>query len=198
MVEKDNKITSNKKKLFKNWGALSFLQLSNYLFPLITLPYVLRVLGPEKYGLINFAAAFTGYLVIISDYGFNLSATKDISINRNDETIINKIFSSVILTKIFLGIISLILMFIVVQLFDTFRRNEELYYITFGMVIGKILFPQWFFQGIEKMKYITIINFITRFIGTIAIFVLIRVQNDFLVLAAINSSVQVLVGVIGL
>lgn len=192
------KISPDNSKLLKNWGALSFLQLSNYIFPLITLPYIVRILGPEKYGLINFAAAFIGYLVTISDYGFNLSATKEISINRNSKTNINKIFSSVMFTKIFLGVLTLVFMVIIVEFFNTFSRYKELYYITFGTVIGNILFPQWFFQGIESMKYITIINFIIRLLGTAAIFVLIKVQNDFLILAAINSSVQVLVGIVGL
>ena len=150
MSEKRKKITSDKKKLLKNWGALSFLQASNYLFPLITLPYIVRVLGPEKYGLVNFAAAFIGYLVTISDYGFNLSATKEISINRDNKTDINKIFSSVIFTKVFLGFLSVVFLVAIVHLFNIFYKNEELYYITFGIVVGNILFPQWFFQGVEK------------------------------------------------
>ena len=198
MLKKDIKITSDKKKLLRNWGALSFLQASNYLFPLITLPYIVRVLGPEKYGLINFSAAFVGYFVTISDYGFNLSATKEISINRDNKTNINKIFSSIIFTKIFLGLLSLLFLCMVVRLFNVFSRYEELYYITFGIVIGNILFPQWFFQGIEKMKYITIINFIIRLLGTISIFILIKVQGDFLKLAAINSTVQIIAGLTGL
>ena len=198
MLEKLKKITSGRKKLIKNWGALSFLQVSNYLFPLITLPYIVRVLGPEKYGLVNFAAAFIGYFVTVSDYGFNLSATKEISINRENKSNINIIFSSVIFTKIFLGILAVIFMILTVQLFSIFSRYQELYYITFGIVIGNILFPQWFFQGVEDMKYITIINFIVRLLGTVSIFALIKIQNDFLILAAINSFVQILVGIVGL
>ena len=198
MFKKYHKISNDKRKLIENWSALSFLQLSNYLFPLITLPYIVRVLGPEKYGLINFAAAFIGYLVTISDYGFNLSATKEVSVNRSNFNVINDIFSSVIYTKIFLGLLSLVIMIFVVNYFDPFNKYEELYFITFGIVIGNILFPQWFFQGIEKMRYITIINFFVRLGGTIAIFVLLKTQSDFLLLAGINSCVQILAGFIGL
>ncbi|NNG27427.1 MAG: oligosaccharide flippase family protein, partial [Ignavibacteriaceae bacterium] len=70
------------KKIIHNFTSLSVLQAANYLFPLIILPYVVRVLGPEKYGLVQFAAALNIYFLIICDYGFNLSGTRAVSGNR--------------------------------------------------------------------------------------------------------------------
>lgn len=192
------KIISNNKVLVKNFTSLSLLQLANYIFPVITLPYLVRVLGPEKYGLINFAAAFSAYFVIITDYGFNLSATQEISVNRNDKEKVSEIFSSVLTIKIILFFLSSGIFFLIVNMFELFSNDAGLYSIMFIGVVGIVLFPLWVYQGVEKMKYILIINVAIRSVTIVSIFLLVKVENDYLLLAVIYTITQVMTGITGL
>lgn len=187
MLIKLKKIKSSKKKLLKNWGALSFLQVSNYLFPLITLPYIVRVLGPEKYGLVNFTMAFVAFFNLITDYGFNVSATRELSIYRNNKEKISSIISSIYFIKIILLAISFIIFFTLLLLVPFFNKNFDAYLVAFTIVIGNTFFPLWFFQGIEEMKYITFLNFQGKLFFVILIFLLIKSPADFLLLILFNG-----------
>jgi PST family polysaccharide transporter len=191
-------VSISKNRLVENFLSLSILQLANYILPFITLPYLVRVLGVDKYGFIAFAQAFINYFQIITDYGFNLSATKEISINRDNKEKISEIFCSVIIIKLILLLLSLILMTIIVFSFEKFYNDWLIYYITFGIVLGQTLFPLWFFQGMERMKYITLLNVFAKLIFTIAIFIIIKQQSDYIYVPLLNSLGFILSGLLAL
>ena len=200
MLDKIKRLTNteNKRRLLSNFMSLSVLQGANYVLPLITLPYLVRVLGPEKYGLIAFAQAFIQYFNILTDYGFNLSATREISIHRNNAQRVSEIFSSVMIIKLGLLVLSFVIMSILVFSFWKFRQDWLIYYLTFGMVVGQVLFPVWFFQGIERMKYITFLNITAKLIFTIAIFVFIRQASDYIYVPLLNLFGYLVAGALAL
>ena len=187
-----------KRRLFENFLSLSSLQAVTYIFPLITLPYLLRVLGAEKYGQIAFAQVFINYFEIVTDYGFNLLATRDISIYRDDKDKLSEIFSSVMLIKLFLLLFSLIVISIIIFSFRKFSEYWLIYYLTFGTILGQVLFPVWFYQGIEKMKYIILLNIVAKVLIIFAIFIFVHRESDYLYVPLLYSLGFVVAGILGL
>lgn len=197
-MDRITQIIESKKVLFKNFTSLSLLQIANYVFPLITLPYLVRVLGPAKYGLVNFASAFVAYFGILTDYGFNLSATRDLSVCIKDEKKVSTIFSSVLMIKLAIYLISIFLFVAIINIFPQFQDHPLLYIISFAGVMGSTIFPIWLFQAYEKMYFILFINVAVRTIFTISIFIMISSENDFLLFALLSSIANLVVGLTGL
>ncbi|WP_270584488.1 flippase [Bacillus smithii] len=189
---------SNKKRLIENVLSLATLQGLNYILPLLTIPYLVRVLGPDNYGLVAFAQSFIQFFVILADYGFNLSVTNQIAIYRENKEKIQTIFSTVMTIKLFFLIICFLILCLSVYLFPKFQGHRLVYVITFGTVIGNILFPVWFFQGIEKMKYITVLNVFAKTIFTVGIFMLVKNSDDILIVPLLNSVGTIFIGLISL
>lgn len=198
MFDKLKEKYRDKKVLLDNFISLSILNAANYIFPLITLPYLIRVLGPEKFGLIAFAQALIQYFVVLTDYGFNLSATRETSINREDKQKVSQIFSSVMTIKLFIFVLSFVALTLITVSFDKIKSDWQVYFLTFGIVIGNMLFPVWFFQGMEKMRYITFINIVSKSIFTISIFVFVKEVEDYILVPLMNSLGFIVAGILAL
>ena len=186
------------KTLIQNFSYLSALQVVNLLIPLITYPYLIRVLGKETYGLVVFAQAVIGYLVLLVAFGFNISATKEISIHRDNKEKLSEIVSSVLLIKAALFIIAFIILLGLLYFIPQAHGYEELFILCMWACLYDVIFPSWYFQGIEQMKYITYITLVSRltFIGLI--FVFIHNSSDYLFIPIINGVGALLAGVTSL
>lgn len=182
------------KTLINNFGYLSALQIFNLLIPLISYPYLIRTLGKEIYGLVIYAQAIIGYLVLLVGFGFSISATKEISINRNNISKLNEIVSSVYIIKGLLFIFSLLIIIILISTIPQAANYKVLFLLTAWLCFYDFIFPQWYFQGIEKMKYITFLTLFSRLTFLILIFILINEPKDYLLVPIINGLGGILAG----
>lgn len=198
-IKKTYKMASplERKVVMSNVASLSLLQAITYFLPAIILPYLFRVLGVEKFGLIAFAQAFVQYFMILTDYGFSISATKEISLCRHEHSKVCTAFSSVMTVKLVLALISLLILSLIVYSIPKFKNDWLVYVFSFGAVIGNTLFPVWFFQGTEKMKHIADLNILGGFIYAIFIFVFVKGPEDYLMVPLVNSLVFLITGVLG-
>lgn len=162
------------KSLFKNTVFLYILTFSNYFFGLITLPYETRVLGPEAFGVLGFAAAFYTYFYIIFDFGFILCGTKKIAELSGDVKSQEKVLSGIITAKLLLFISTALLFVIICSFVDQLKNYSTillLYLIYAGVTC---LIPDYLYRGIENMKMITYRTVLVRFIFTCLIFIFLR------------------------
>jgi len=182
----------------QNFISLVLLQGVNYLLPLLSFPFLFRVLGVERWGLISIGYSLIQYFVLFTDFGFNLSATKYISIHRDDKNLVNRYLNSVFICRILLGLFSFIILFVLIISFERFRQDAAFYLTYFGIVVGNIMFPMWFFQGIEKMKYITAFNIIAKSVSFIPFFIFIRKPEDYFLVPCFYTTGYVLAGIISI
>jgi polysaccharide transporter, PST family len=189
---------SVKSRLIENITSLFALQGLTYFFPLVTYPYLIRVLGAERFGLLAFAQALIQYFVIFTDYGFNMSAPREIAIHRENKDRLSSIFSETMLVKFGLLVVSAIVYVGMISSIPYFRKEWLVYLIYFLTVMGNVVTPIWFFQGIEQMKYITLINFIARGSVTGCIFIFVQSSNDYLLAAGLQSGAYLFSGILSI
>jgi len=180
-----------RRTLVENFGYLSAFQVVNMAFPLLTYPYLIRVLEPEAYGTVIFAQGIAAYYSIVINFGFQTSATRDVALHRDDPDKLSEIVSSILQAKLVIWILCLLSLIALVFAIPSFARDKLVYLFAFGTTANRLAFPQWYFQGIEKMKYITIISFWTRALSAVAFFTLIRSSDDYVMLAFINGLTSV-------
>ncbi len=188
---------ASRARLFDNILSLYLLQGLNYIIPLAVLPYLVRVLGMETYGLIAFAQSFAQYFNVLTDYGFNYSATRFIAQNKQSSVVISRTFCRVYLVKAALMGLGIVLLLIILTAIPRFRHDAAFFVIGFLAVFGNVLFPTWYFQGIEKMRYISLLTGIPRVLSAVLLFVFVHSAKDGLLAITIQSMGVVIAGALG-
>lgn len=184
-----------KNKLFENILSIFTIKGLEYILAFITFPYLTRVLQVERFGAIVLAQGIIQYLVLFTDYGFNLTGPREIARNEGKKTLA-KSFSSIFFAKLLLLVLIAIIFVIVCTISSLYCLIDyKLYTVWFIMVIGNVIFPIWFFQGIQQMRYITFVNMIAKFVSVIGIFLLVRSPEDYLLAAFFQALSPLVAGI---
>jgi polysaccharide transporter, PST family len=170
--------TNQRGKLFSSFISLGIVQGTNFILPLLVMPYVIRKIGVGSFGSVSLAQVLMIYLSTIADYGFNLTATRDIVLNRDDRLKISKIFCTVLMARVVLVLTLLVLVTVLVLCVPFFRLHFLLYSLGFIYVIGQSSMASWFFQGMEKMHFITIATMFGRAVFVVLVFLFIKSKED--------------------
>ncbi|WP_286912205.1 oligosaccharide flippase family protein [Flavobacterium sp. UBA4197] len=169
-------IKNNNKSIVRNFFHIGIIKFVNILSKYLLIGYLIRVLGEENYGTITWVDSFIQYFLILINFGFDLYISKNIVENKDDKAKIDEIISSIYTIKALLFLLSFILLVPFI-----FISGTQAYFFLFIVMMlmggGEVLFPIWYFQGIEKMKPITIVTVIARVFLVIGTFVLV-VNND--------------------
>lgn len=197
-IDKNNFKGKEIRVLISNFFSLLILQGLNVLLPFFTIPFIYNLLGVEYLGILTIGNTIAILFSVFVDFGFNNSATREISLKSEDKKELERIFSEVLTTKFFLTIISLIVYAILIFSVPNYNKHWDLFLLYSGIIIGLALFPLWFFQGMQQMKYITYINVFFKSLFTICIFIFVHSLKEIWLIPVFVSLGYLLSGIASL
>lgn len=177
-----------KSKLVGNIVSLGSVQIINYIFPLITVPYISRIIGPEGYGVINYSTSFITYFAILIAYGFDLSATRRIAHETHSSEKVSQIVSEVFTCRLILMGFSTVFFLLALCFFSPIQNYKLVVSVLFIGVISNVLSAQYIFQGFQEMSVFAKANFVKGILNTILVFLCIKNMNDYIWIPVLTTT----------
>lgn len=172
-------MSKEKKILIKNIFSVGIIQISNYIFPLITIPIVSRIIGPDKFGVINFAASFVAYFTLIIGFGFDLTATRRVASDPLNEKNRNKVFSEVFSSQCFLLLFSVLIFIVCLFFVPQLKGEKEVAIYTFITCFATVMTQNWLFQAMQDLHKIAILSLIGKIVFTVIVLSTIHMKSDY-------------------
>lgn len=186
------------KRFAVNVASLFSVHVANFLLPLLTVPYIVRIIGPERLGLLNFSQAYVAYFSLIINYGFDMAAVRSIAANRDDKEATNRIFSEVMAGKCLLLVLSTAVFTAISLNSSEFRPHLLLHVCTYVTCLGTVLSPFWLYQAMEDLGRVALFNLGIKILFTLSVFLLIRQPEDYIFQNLSISLSQVLISIVAL
>ena len=166
------------RSLARNVASLYGVQFANYLLPLVTIPYLTRVLGPATWGLVAFAQAFGAYASIVIEYGFHLSATRAVASSRDSRSELANLVAGVMGAKVVLAAGAVILAVLLESWIPLFRAHPVFLWAAVFWAVGQSFSMLWYYQGFERMRLVAVLDVVGKAAATAGIFILIHHPAD--------------------
>lgn len=180
----------------ENYVFMTVLQALNMCFYLLVYPFLIRVLGVDSYGLYVYAAAVVALFVTFVSFGYDLPAAKRIAENVGDKNAMSQILSEVTTSKLLLEVFAMIVYFGLFLLLPKMQANPILFVIVFSQTITNIFFPQWYFQGVQRMRVVTYIQVAFKVLSLPFLFLFLHDAQDNWVYALIVTITAIAGGVV--
>lgn len=183
-------------RLAENVTALFLLQAATMVLPVVTVPYLIRVLGPDNYGRVAVAQALIQYFVLLTDYGFNLTATRQVSACRNDPAALGELIGAVTAIKLCLLVAGVVPMLGLVTFVPMFEKDWLLYAGAYLAVAGSAVFPIWLLQGLERMRLVAGSMIVAQLVTLAGILAWVRQPDEYWLAATLQAAAPVFAGAI--
>lgn len=178
-----NKVMKN--SILKNTIYSFLLQFTNILFPLVTAPYVSQVIGADGLGKVQFATSVVLWFSIFCLIGTNTYGVREVAKIRDDKTKLREFFSEMIILKIIASILTISVYLPSIFLIQQFSSEYILFLIQGTVLLLSIFSIDWFFQGVEDFKYITLRSLLFKIIALALIFLVVKEKDDYILYASI-------------
>jgi O-antigen/teichoic acid export membrane protein len=187
-------MSKEKKVLIGNISSLFSVEVANYILPMISLPIIVRIIGPDKFGVINYAFAIVGYFVLLVNYGFDLTGTRKVAQNKHDKQYIDELFSLILWSKVLLFLITLVVFALCFIFIPVFMQEWEVMVFTYLVVLSWVFTPNWLYQGMQELHRIAIFNIVIKLLFTISVLIIIRQKSDYVYQPLSMAIAQIIVG----
>lgn len=178
-MNKIKNIFQKERDVFRNYSFLTLIQVVNILVPLVTTPYIIQVMGAENFGKTVVCQAFLIFPITFCEFGFNVTGSRDVAIQKNDLPALSRTFSEIFGAKTLLIGLSLAFFATILQVIPSFKSEELLYILSLTMLFSGAFDPLWFFIGAEEMRFMAYVNLLNKAVYFIAIFTLIQSPADY-------------------
>ena len=183
------------KTLYKNMISVGVLQVANYLIPFLVLPIISRILGASLFGSVSYAQNIVTYLTLLVNYGFEYSATRQISLARDDKAHTDRLFWSVIASKCMLLVVSFVILALLPLFVPRVACDFRLYLYTALTNIGIVFFPTWYLQGVQKMDKMAWANFFIKLLGAVLVLAFVREAAAYRLYPLLLSVASIVIGI---